>query len=251
MTTNLTYRPARGCTCGKHLGESQQEESLALLEHVGLREVVEQAIVVPEVMLDLVRHAQKSERAERLELGADVVALHRQAAQREQAQAIRQLRAAIARLDDRVGRDDWDDLVARTRREFDERGGREMLDEARGRFRFAVLEADGLSGDDAGLMVARFDESMTVIQDEGLEGAARLLKESLDGGLEAIQAPEMGRQPASPQTGNRQFCINAVLASAAGMLLACFIAPFCWCCAAGAVVVWMMGALLGCGLLDE
>jgi hypothetical protein len=251
VTTTLTYPSMHECSCGRHLDEAHREEALSLLETVGLREVVEQAIAVPDVTLSLVRHAQKSERAERLELGPDVVRLYRQAAEWEQAQAIRQLRAVIARLDERTGRDDWDDLVARARRDFEERDGSAVIEEARGRCRLGLLETPGLSGDDAARTVARFDECMATIQADGLNGVARLLRESLEGGLQAVQTPEMGRQHASPQTGNRQFCINAVLASAAGMLAACFFIPFCWCCAAGAVVAWMMGALLGCGLLDE
>ena len=68
----------------------------------------------------------------------------------------------------------------------------------------------------------------------------------LEQGLEAFQAPEMGRQSTSatdgaanalgvtvpPLTDAQIVCISLVVAGAAVALLGCMFIPLCWCCLA-------------------
>ena len=239
------------CTCYRREADDTRDEVFKLLEVIDLRSVSEQAAAIPDLMVTVVRHLQKSERTERLGLGADVAQLYREAAERDHAQAIRQLRAVIARLDERTGRDDWGDLVERARREFEEHEGLALVADAKGRLRLAMLELDGVSGDEAARTAAAFDESLDRVVRDPLSGAAQLLREALERGLEALQTPEMGRQPASPQTGARQFCMNVSYAIAAAMMVACIFAPFCWCCGAPSIGIWLAANLAGCLLNPE
>lgn len=235
-----------GCDCQKHRDVINREEVFKPLEALDLREVAEDATVVPDTTASAIRYLEKAERAERLGLGADVATLYRQAAERDRAQGIRQFRAVVARLDERTGRDDWAALVDRIRQEFQERDGPALVEEARGRLRLAVLEMDGVSADDAAAAVTAFDESVDRALGEGLDGAARLLRERLERGLEAVQSPEMGRQPASPQTTNQLICIGVFSAIAVLQMIACGVAQFCWCCFGWVVMAWLAAMIALC-----
>jgi hypothetical protein len=126
---------AMSCSCQKHPDNHHHEEVFKLLEILDIREIGEQAAATPETTATATRYLQKAERAERLGFGADVAALYRQAAERKRARAIRQYRTVITRLDERIGRDDWGDLVERVQREFLEGDGPALVEEARGRLR--------------------------------------------------------------------------------------------------------------------
>ncbi len=210
-----------GCNCQKQ-HDDKREEVFRLLEAIDLRAVGEQVTAIPETMASARRYLAKAERAERLGLGADVSTLFRQAAERDRDQAIRQVRAVLIRLDERTGRDDWADLVDRTRREFLDTEGPAILEEGRARFRLAVLEMDGVSADGAAEIVPVWEESLDRLREDGLNGAVRLLRERLERAVEVLQSPRMGAQPASPQTLGQLICIGVVSALAAALMVACW-----------------------------
>jgi hypothetical protein len=235
-----------GCDCKQRADDETEDEVFRLLESVDLRYVAEQASALPATTARAIRQLEKSERAERLELGADVVALFRSAAEWDRAQSIREVRAAIACLDERTGRDDWSDLADRATREFNERDGAALVEELRGRFRLAALEMDGISADDAAAVVGVFEESLDRIQADGLDGGANLLRERLGRALEAIQSTNWGRGLASPLTTGQIACIGIFSAMATIMMILCGITPFCWCCRGAPIIVWLVLMLTGC-----
>jgi hypothetical protein len=237
------------CTC-QESGKENREVILKLVETVDLRDVAEQATAIPETMTSAIRHLEKAERAERLGLGADVAALYRQAAERDRAQARRQFRAVIQRLDERTSRDDWGELADRIKREFEAQDGSALIEEAGGRFRLAVLEMDGVSADDAAETVALHDEALDHIRVDGVNGGTRFLKEHLEQGLQALQSPEMGRQRASPLTELTIVCISIIVALAAIALAVCGFLPFCWCCFGVALAIGTAVGVAACLLAE-
>jgi hypothetical protein len=116
-----------GCTCERRRDDDHKETAFKLLEEVDFRAIAEQAVVAPEASNRAVRYLEKAERAERLSLGRDVAALYRQAADRERAQGIRNYRAVLARLDERVSREDWGELLSRARLAFQDRDGAALV----------------------------------------------------------------------------------------------------------------------------
>jgi hypothetical protein len=232
-----------GCNCEKRQ-DDRREEVFGLLEALNLRAIGEQVSAIPETMASARRYLAKAERAERLGLGADVSILYRQAAERDRDQAIRQVRSVVIRLDERTGRDDWADFVDRTRREFLDTEGPAVLDEARSRFRFAVLEMDGVSADGAAEIVPVWEESLDRLREDGLNGVARLLKERLERAVEVLRSPRMGSESASPQTVGQLICIGIASALAATMMVACWFG--CFTCGGYAIIIWLAAAIALC-----
>jgi hypothetical protein len=225
-----------GCNCRKRY-DDRHEEVFRLLEALDLRAVGEQVTAVPETMASARRYLAKAERAERLGLGAEVSTLYRQAAERDRDQGIRQVRAVLIRLDERTGRDDWAGLVDRTRREFLDTEGPAILEEARARFRLAVLEMDGVSADGAAEIVPVWEESLDRLREDGLNGAVGLLRECLERAVEVLQSPRMGSEPASPQTVGQLICIGIFSAMAGAMMVACWFD--CLTCAGYLIIAWL------------
>src|ERR1700724_1966288 len=126
------------CRCVNSVGD--REQLLSALAQVNLQEVGEQAMSVAEMTASEVQHLAKAERADALGYGPDVVRLHRAAAERDNAQAKRQIQATIARLEERVRRDDWADLSMRVKQAFDQHDGLALVEEARAHIRDAVYE---------------------------------------------------------------------------------------------------------------
>jgi hypothetical protein len=212
------------------------------LDYAELRPAAEQSFAIPPVMATMIGHLEKAERAQRLGFGSDVVALHRNAAERDRTQVGRQIRAVIARLDERTSRDDWPDLVQEVKREFSLRDGQAIVEESKQRFRFAVLDMGGVSADDAGELVAIHEEALDHVLENGISGATQLLRRGLERGLDALQHPDFGRQPASPLQEITIICITIVVALAAIALAICGFTPLCWCCYGIAIAV---GAAVG------
>jgi hypothetical protein len=150
----------------------------------------------------------------------------------------------LIRLDERTGRDDWTDLVDRTRREFLDTEGPAILEEARARFRLAVLEMDAVSADGAAEIVPVWEESLGRLREDGLNGATRLLRERLERAAEVLQSPRMGSEPASPQTVGQLVCVGVVSALAAGMMVACWFS--CFTCYGVEIILWLAAVILLC-----
>jgi hypothetical protein len=236
---------AVSCNCQKSSDErARQEELFKYLDVIDLRVVGEEATEVPETAASAIRNLNKAERAERLRLGADVANLYRRAAERDRNQAVRQLRAMLRGIDERVRRDDWAELVDRAKKEFDSGEGPALTDEAKDRFRLEVLEMDTASADDAERIVGLWDESLDRIRADGLRGGVALFRDRIERWIEALNSPEMGRQSASPISEGALACIAAWTVLGGVIIAACC---YWWACCCGyAVLIWVAGNVAIC-----
>ena len=222
---------------------------LEVFATVGLREIVEQTQEANRVMIESIRHLDKADRAAALGFGEDVVALHRSAGERANRWCRRQFGTIIEAIDNRVGRDDWSDLVARARHEFDAHDGRVQLEDAAAEIRAGLLDVDRLPVT-AGRVASILDQAFERVASEGLSGGMQLLRENLQRGVEALSAPEMGRQEASPDQVAYDICVLGVIAICVIAFVICLAAYFCWCCYGWAIAIAMFVALGSCtGLL--
>jgi hypothetical protein len=222
---------------------------LDLFATAGLREIVEQTQEANRVMIESIRHLDKADRAAAFGLGEDVVALHRSAGERANRWCRRQFATVIEAIDDRVGRDDWSDLVARAQHEFDAHEGRQQLEDAAAELRARLLDVDRLPVT-AGRLASVIDQAFERVASEGLSGGMQLLRENLENGVKVLSAPEMGRQEASPDQAAYYVCISGVCAITVIALVICFAAYFCWCCYGWAILLADLAATASCaGLL--
>lgn len=222
---------------------------LELFATAGLREIVEQTQEANRVMIESIRHLDKADRAAALGFGEDVVALHRSAGERANRWCRRQFRTVIEAIDNRVGRDDWSDLVARAQHEFDAHDGRLQLEDAAAEIRARLLDVDRLSVT-AGRIASLIDQGFERVASEGLSGGVQLLRENLENGVKALSAPEMGRQEASPDQVAYDICATGVTAICIIALVICGAAYFCWCCYFWAIILADVVGLASCtGLL--
>jgi hypothetical protein len=181
----------------------------------------------------------KAERAEHLGVGADVAALYRRAAEREDARARRQILAVINRLDERTSSDDWNDLTRRMREHFDEHDGRAAVDDARDRWRLALFEADDLTAPFAVETMSTANRFLDRAEQDGLNGVTQLLRDALDRALGAIGTDDAAQQLRSTESGpvaisfpplnpTEVLCITIACAAAAVALIACFWVSLCF-----------------------
>jgi hypothetical protein len=220
-----------------------------LLATGGLREIVEQTQNANRVMTDSIRHLEKADRAAALGYAQDVVALHRSAGERANRMCRRQFRAVIEAVDERVSRNDWPDLVAKVRSEYDTHEGPEQLEDAKAEFRARLLDMDTLPSRDTGQVVDMLDQAFERVATDGLAGGMRLLRDHLDNALDILSAPEMGRQPGSPGTAAFFACLAGAFAIYCVALAICFGAPFCWCCLAPFILIAYSVAAGSCAAL--
>jgi hypothetical protein len=227
------------CHCCEHTeGAAAQQQVDDLLESVNLRDICEQANSVLETLGNASRQLKKAERAEHLDLGADVTALYRRAAQREDTRARRQIQAVIDRLDERTSSDDWNDLTGRMRQHFDEHDGRAAVDDARDRWRLVLFEADDLTAAYAVETMSTANRFLDRAQRDGLNGVTQLLRDGLDRALATIgtddatrkrRPPISGAQiPFPPMNPAEILCITIACAAAAVALIACFWLSLCF-----------------------
>jgi hypothetical protein len=186
-------------------------------------------------------------RAERMEALGYEGAPHHEAALRSNSQAKRLVGSARAFLDDRIARDDWQELNHQFRAAFDEHDGVHAFADAKENFRYLLAVEDGVIAGDAKRAVDHFNQAFDRVAADGLEGLAELLKERLDQAAQVLESPELGRQPASPLTGwQLAACIGVASTLAAAAMLACILAPFCWCCFGSAVAASAVTAITAC-----
>src|SRR4051794_27540622 len=97
------------CRCGA--ASATSEEFSHLLRDIDLLDLFEQLDLARRSIVPRERGMRKAELVAALGLGAQVAAPHRAAADRDNAQAGRQLDAGLLRLENRVGRGDWAELI--------------------------------------------------------------------------------------------------------------------------------------------
>lgn len=237
------------CQCGAN-DRDAEAKVYDLLATAGLRGIAEQTLGANRVMAESIRHLQKADRAAVLGYGQEVVTLHRSAGERANRMWRRQYNAVIQAIDERISKDDWPELVANARREYDVHDG-PQLEDSRADFKARLLDLDTFSSTLTSRTAALMDEASDRIVANGLNGGMQLLREHLDRALSDLAAPEMGRQPASPDTTAVLICVAATLAIMVIALLICASAPFCWCCLAPFIIIACFINIGACAVLEN
>ena len=223
--------------CSRSNDSTAQESVYDLLDTVALRGIAEQTHEANQVMYESFRSLEKADRAAALGYGEDVVQHHRAAGERANRICRRQFRSIIEAIDERVSRDDWGDLVASARREYETRDGRELLEDVRAELRARWLDMDTLPSRSVSTVVHLTDEAVDRVEADGLSGGIQLLRERLETALSDLAAPEMGRQPKSPDEAMFWACFGGCVAISITALIICGLSPFCWCCWAWAILI--------------
>jgi len=239
-------------SCGCKTSDADaQRKSDEVLDHVGLREIVDQGHGALTEASTALSHIARAERAEALGFGDDVVRMHTDLAARSNRRACQQLEFLLQRIDARAKADDWAGLVEQVQRSFGEHGGPERLEDARAEVRMQFLEQDpGLSGPVAGQALALLDHGLERARGGNLDSVLDLMREHCKAALEGFAADAMGRQPSTqvfhgpggdpPRIAGGQnvngwcvalaACLAWAYSSLIASLIACFVIPFCWCC---------------------
>jgi hypothetical protein len=225
------------CSCGGS-AVAERDRVAGIFEELDLRRFFEQAERSAQPGFDAARHLDKADRAAALDLGGEVVAMHRAAAERSNRMAQRELRAALNLLDERMARGDWAQIVDRSRANWNENDGATAAEDFRQALRQAIYERDGVSGADARETVALLDESIERVAGGDLNGIARLLRERLSRALEERNSPEMGRQPASPLSVNQWICLGVAIGLSIIAIIGCILTWFCGCCWIWILIAW-------------
>jgi hypothetical protein len=229
------------CSCGTS-DKDAEARVYDLFATAGLREIVENTQGANRVMAESIRHLEKADRAAALGYGEEIVALHRSAGERANRRCRRQFSTVIEAIDDRVSRDDWEDLVANLQREYETHDGPQQLEDARADFRAGLLDVD-LPSRSASRIVAMMDQTFDRVATDGISGGMQLLRENLDNAVEVLATPEMGRQPASPDAAAAIVCI---LGSLAIYITACFLCILILCSAFPFILAAFLINMAGC-----
>lgn len=236
------------CGCGGESAEAGRRVG-EILGEAGLREIVGQARDATGVMAVSVRSLHKADRAGVLRLGDDVVRLHRDAAERWNRQARRQLRPVMDRIDARRRQDDWSDWNGRVRHAFTDRDGPRQVEDLVAETRTMLLDAE-ISAAVAQELMGIVERSAEALVGGGLDGIVGELRNVMERGLAAAEHPEMGRQPASPISTARAACVATAWIAFGVAIAVCSAIDFCWCCAWPFIVAGLAVALTACEFID-
>lgn len=239
-----------GCGCSQANGEPERRYG-EVLEHAGLREIVDQGHSALEEGAKALGHLVRAERAETLGFGDDVARMHRDAAVRSNRRARQQFEFLIERIDARRKADDWPGLVKQAGASFGEHGGRERLDDARADFQVHLLEEDpGMSAAVAEQALALFDHTSKRAGRGDPDAVLDVMRETCELAQTGLASDEMGRQPApqvahlfrngpSGAAGGQNvngwcvalgLCEAWAISSFIAATIICLAIPFCWCC---------------------
>jgi hypothetical protein len=238
------------CGC-KQTDDDSQRQYDEVLEHAGLREIVEQGRSAFATASTALSHLARAERAQVLGFGDDVARMHRDVATRNNRRACEQFGFLIQGIEARTKADDWAGIVKEAEAGFREHGGRERLEDARAEIRMHLLDQDpGLSAAVSEQALALFDRTAERAAEGNLTSVLGLMKENCQLALEGFSSDEMGRQPSAqtmhlsgddpPPVGGGQnvngwcvalgVCLAWAYSSLVASLIVCFAIPFCWCC---------------------
>jgi hypothetical protein len=235
------------CRCGNSNREAEAKV-FELLATAGLRDIAERTLNANQIMGESIRHLRKADRAAVLGYGPEIVALHRDAGVRANRACRRQFAGVIELIDERVNEADWAGLVNDIRREFDAHDGAQQLADAREDFRGRLLDEGALSASLTGRTAELLDETVRRAASDGLDGSVRLLRDRLERAVSGLAAPEMGQQPASPDTVAVLICVAGTLAVMVAALLICSFT--CLCCVTPLILIFAFINIVGCSQLE-
>ncbi len=239
-----------GCGCTQVSGEHDRRMG-EVLDHAGLREIVQQGDSALEEGAKAIGHLIRAERAAALGFGDDVGRMHRDAAVRSNRRASQQFGFLIERIDARRQAEDWPGLVKQAQASFADHGGKERVQDALSDFQVHLLDEDpGMSADVAEQALALFDHMAKRAGQGDLDAVLDLMRESCELAQSGLASDEMGRQVA-PQVAHlfrdghsgaaggqnvNGWCVALGLCEAwaiSSFIAATFICmaiPFCFCC---------------------
>ena len=232
------------CRCGA--ASTTLEEFSHLLRGIDLFDLFEQLDLVRRSIVTMEHRLRKAERVDSLGLGAQVADLHRAAADRDNHQAARQLNASLLRLEDRVGRRDWAELVSSFRASFAEHDGPTVLAEMKARVRLAVYEDSDLDGEQARALATVVDSQLDALARDGIDAVATVLREVIRNASAARDSADLGRTPRSTLSPNQEFCLFSTAAKYTALFNTCATTWFCWCCLAPILAVAEAAEMAAC-----
>jgi hypothetical protein len=238
---------ACGCGRGNAVEPAAQKNLDEIANSIGFLEIFNQAQGVAAVSALANGYLQKAQRAESLGFGADVSSMYEQAAAREANQAVRQIDAVIARIDNRTAQPDWDETLSQVQQAFQEHDGPLGADAMKERFRLALLDQERLSPDLAELAQSLANNAFGSLIEEGLNGPVRLLREALLKNRGELPTPTAEIRPAGLSVNQNEVnCIAVATAIAAAWFIACCFVPWCWCCQSGYIALMLGAAVAIC-----
>lgn len=194
---------------------------------------------------------QKAVRAEQAGFDEQIGAMYRQQAQLARNQAVRQGRAAIAAIDERIGRADWSTLVETLSQEFINHDGQRALDDAREKMRFQLVDLNGMPSENVVPIIRQVAITFDRPSGGGLNEAIADLREHVDRQVERLAAPPQDRKLEAAAAELRDPQVDAECASIAtgvclALMIICACIPWCWCCAWAAIVLGWLISLCVC-----
>jgi hypothetical protein len=232
------------CRCGA--ASATSEEFSHLLRDIDLLDLFEQLDLARRSIVTMERRMRKAELVDALGLGAQVADLHRAAADRDNAQAARQLDASLLRLEDRVGRGDWAELITSFRASFVEHDGPTVLADVKARVRLALYEGSDLDGEQGRALASVVDSQLDALARDGVDAVATVLREAIRNASAARDSPGLGRTPRSALSPNQEFCLFSTAAKYTALFNTCFTTWFCWCCLAPILAVAEAAEMAAC-----
>jgi hypothetical protein len=253
-----------GCSCSSHSNDKSMQASQdqakvdALLESVGLREIIEQGRQVFDEAGRTLSHVNRSERAQALGFGPDLTSAHSAAATRSNSRTTGQASIVIARIDHRIHQKDWQGNVDRVRVAYKDHGGAEKLKDLRADVQYHLLHDDpGLSAHIAALSMSTLDSAIAAASDGDLNKVVGHLREIMSQAQVGFESQDMGRQrvqPSSPLPAADvngwcvalAACLAWAISSLIASLIVCAAVPFCWCCFSPALLFAWAGHMAIC-----
>ncbi len=260
-------------SCGSGTGNANDNEKRvnALLDSVGILEIVEQGRWAISEAGKALAYLNRSERAIALGFEPEVARMTSEAATRVNQRAQEQIRTVLSRIDFVREGDDWAAHVERIRSGFAEHNGRKMLDDARADVLLRLLEDEpGLSASAAHLAVAGLDGAIDAASDGDLDQVVGYMRLVMENALQGFSEPEMGRQSvghdlldqirgaksSKPARARDEGACTALLiclawawSSFIASIIICAVVPFCWCCFAWAAGLTLAAHQTLCGLI--
>lgn len=221
-----------GCSTRGLMDKSSRDQIDEIGDALGLKEIFNQAQEVFTTTATGNMYSQRARRAEDLGFGKKVSNVHKTAAKREFEQAIRQIDATLARIDNRTSQPDWSGILRGTRQAFSDNDGESRVSEFKERLLLILWEKDGLGPHNAVRIRDAADEAFDSLAAEGLEGPMRLIRDALvrhrRGLMDRAESDSRGRTRHEPRVNQAQVdCISVAVAVAAGLFIACIFIPFC------------------------
>jgi hypothetical protein len=238
---------AQSCGCGTVDKDEARRLWMTTFEAIGFREIAEQTLGLQAVVSASVRYLRKAERAGVLGLAPGIVAMDRAAAERENRQAARQVRAVQERLRHQLNRPEFTKHVSAMDETIRSEEGQTVLRDMGERWIEWTYESD-LSAPDAREAVDTWNKATGAVQG-GIVSLLSWFDDVLSEAAQARNSRALGTEPHSPLTTNQWICIAAITALTIISAIACAGTPWCWCCYGWAIALAAAASYTACAFI--